>query len=54
MMLRHMGLNEKADLIEKACFATIKEAQLLTGDLGGKGTCSAYTNEICNKVKANK
>lgn len=50
MMLRHMNLNEKADKIEQACFATIKEAKYLTGDLGGKAKCSEFTNSICDKI----
>lgn len=50
MMLRYMNLNEFGDRIEKAVFDTIKEGKHLTGDLGGKGTCSDYTNEICSKV----
>lgn len=49
-MLRHMGLTEHADKIQNACFAVIKEAKYLTGDLGGKAKCSEYTNEICNKL----
>jgi len=51
MMLKHMGLTEQADKIEKACFEVIKEAKYLTGDLGGKAKCSEYTNEICNRIK---
>uniref|UniRef100_U5EUV7 Isocitrate dehydrogenase [NAD] subunit, mitochondrial n=1 Tax=Corethrella appendiculata TaxID=1370023 RepID=U5EUV7_9DIPT len=50
MMLRHMELNEHANKIQNACFQTIKEAKYLTGDLGGKGKCSEYTNEICEKI----
>lgn len=52
MMLRYMNLNEYADRIETATFNTIKEGKHLTADLGGKGTCSDYTNEICSKVAA--
>ena len=25
--------------------------QVLTGDLGGKGKCSEFTNEICSQVQ---
>lgn len=49
-MLRHMELNSHADKIEKACFAVIKEAKYLTGDLGGRAKCSEFTNEICAKL----
>ncbi|CAF0997738.1 unnamed protein product [Adineta steineri] len=51
MMLRHLNLTDKADRIEKACFATIKDGKVLTGDLGGKSKCSEYTAEICRRVK---
>ncbi|XP_045467952.1 probable isocitrate dehydrogenase [NAD] subunit alpha, mitochondrial isoform X2 [Harmonia axyridis] len=52
MMLRHMKLNMHADLIERACFDTIKDGKFLTTDLGGKAKCSEFTNEICNKISA--
>lgn len=52
MMLRYMGLAKYGDVIEKACLETIKEGKYLTADLGGKATCSDFTNEICSKVTA--
>lgn len=51
MMLRHMELISHADIIEKACFATIKEGKFLTGDLGGKAKCSEFTNEIIKRIE---
>jgi len=50
MMLRYMELNTHADKIEAACFATIKDAKYLTGDLGGKAKCSEFTNAICERL----
>lgn len=50
MMLRHMGLNKQADVIQTACFDTIKDEKFRTGDLGGKAKCSEFTNEICRKI----
>lgn len=50
MMLRHMEMNDKAEKIQQACFATIKESKYLTGDLGGKAKCSEFTNAICEKL----
>jgi isocitrate dehydrogenase (NAD+) len=50
MMLRYMELNTQADKIQAACFDTIREAKFLTGDLGGKGKCSEFTNAICEKL----
>ncbi|XP_055349135.1 probable isocitrate dehydrogenase [NAD] subunit alpha, mitochondrial [Paramacrobiotus metropolitanus] len=51
MMLRHMKLNNYADRIEQACYATIREGKMLTGDLGGKAKCSDFTQDICEKVQ---
>ncbi len=46
MMLRHMGLNEHAQKIENAIFATLKEGKTLTGDLGGRSKTHEYANAI--------
>ncbi|KAK2713414.1 probable isocitrate dehydrogenase [NAD] subunit alpha, mitochondrial [Artemia franciscana] len=50
MMLRYMELGQFANKIEKACFDTIKDGRVLTGDLGGKAKCSEYTDEICRRI----
>ena len=66
MMLRHMKLDAYADKIEKAVLSVIAEGkvcmlsrdcdtetdrpQYTTGDLGGKATCSAFTNAVCERV----
>ena len=50
MMLRHMGMPDKAEKIQQAAFATIAERKYLTGDLGGKAKCSEFTNAICEKL----
>ncbi|KAL2023374.1 hypothetical protein VTK56DRAFT_2731 [Thermocarpiscus australiensis] len=50
MMLRHMGLNEYADRIEKAAFDTLAEGKALTGDLGGKATTKQFTEAIIEKL----
>jgi len=52
MMLRHMDLHSQADKIESSCFAVIREGLALTGDLGGKATCSQFTEEIIKKVQS--
>lgn len=51
MMLRHLNLYDHARRIEQACFDTIKEGKVITGDLGGKGKCSEFTDDICARVK---
>merc|ERR1712002_886257 len=52
MMLRFMNLYKHAEVIEKACFETIKEGNYRTGDLGGSAKCSEFTNEIISKIVA--
>lgn len=54
MMLRHMKLAKFGDVIEAACFDTIREGKYLTADLGGNASCSDFTSEICSKVVAAK
>ncbi|CAB1338836.1 unnamed protein product [Coregonus sp. 'balchen'] len=51
MMLRHMGMHDYGKKIETACFDTIRDKQVLTGDLGGKSKCSEFTEEICRRVR---
>ncbi|XP_068693965.1 isocitrate dehydrogenase [NAD] subunit alpha, mitochondrial-like [Montipora capricornis] len=51
MMLRHMKLQKHADLVERAVLETIKEGMVLTGDLGGRSSCSDFTREICRKLE---
>ncbi|KAK4103571.1 hypothetical protein N658DRAFT_421166 [Parathielavia hyrcaniae] len=50
MMLRHMGLSEYADRIEKAAFATLAEGRALTGDLGGKAKTNEFAAAIIEKL----
>merc|ERR1712200_247944 len=52
MMLRYMDLHEHAAKIQAACFETIKEGKVITGDLGGSGSCSGFTDEIIRKIEA--
>merc|ERR1712154_558251 len=51
MMLRHLKLHDYGYRIEKACFDTIANGVNTTADLHGKGTCSGFTNEICERVQ---
>ncbi|CAD5207787.1 unnamed protein product [Bursaphelenchus okinawaensis] len=51
MMLRYMNLDTYANKIEKACFDAIAHGDQKTGDLGGKGTCSSFTEDICARIR---
>lgn len=50
MMLRHMGLSQYADRIEKATLETIAEGKHITGDLGGKASTQQYTEAILKRL----
>lgn len=50
MMLRHMGLTDKAAQVEKAIFDTMAEGKALTGDLGGKAKTSEYASAIISRL----
>ncbi|KAL7072158.1 hypothetical protein ACQ4LE_008739 [Meloidogyne hapla] len=50
MMLRYMGLEPYANKIEKACYDAIAHGNHKTGDLGGKGTCTSFTADICARI----
>lgn len=46
MMLRHMGLTQHADQIEKAVFKVLAEGKAITGDLGGKAKTAEYAEAV--------
>ncbi|KAJ2977773.1 hypothetical protein NQ176_g4184 [Zarea fungicola] len=50
MMLRHMGLTDKALQVEKAIFDTMAEGKYLTGDLGGKAKTNEYASAIISRL----
>lgn len=50
MLRQSFGLDGIADQIEKACFDTM-EAGILTGDLGGTASTSAFTQEVIKRIK---
>lgn len=50
MMLRHMGLTEYAERIEKATFDTLAAGKALTGDLGGTAKTHEYAAAIIEKL----
>ena len=47
MMLNYtFGLSKEAAAVEKATFAVLNAGNILTGDLGGKSTCSEVTDAV--------
>jgi isocitrate dehydrogenase (NAD+) len=50
MMLRHLGYNEQAEMIQKATLDTIAEGKYRTGDLGGSATTTDFTKAIIDKL----
>jgi len=46
MMLRHMGMQDKATLIENSVHTVLRAGQIRTGDIGGNSTTTQYTDAI--------
>lgn len=51
LMLRHIGEEEKADMIYNAVQKVLKEGKVVTYDLGGTAKTSEYTDEIIRNLK---
>lgn len=49
-MLKHMKMDVKGDVIEKAVLKTISEGKILTGDLRGSAKCSEFTAEVIKNL----
>jgi isocitrate dehydrogenase (NAD+) len=50
MMLRHIGMNDKAEMIQKAVLQTIAEGKYRTRDLGGTATTKQFADAIIGKL----
>jgi isocitrate dehydrogenase (NAD+) len=50
MMLRHMGLVNASEAVEKAVLKTIADGEYLTGDLGGRATNTQFTDAIIKNL----
>lgn len=50
MMLKHIGMTESAVKIEKSLEKVWKDKSKLTGDLGGKATCSQFTQAVIDNL----
>jgi len=51
MMLRHLGMIELADNIQKAALDVIAEGKYRTGDLGGTAGTSDFTKAVIDKLE---
>ncbi len=51
MMLDHLGQNECSQRIERALMATLADKNDRTGDIGGKGTTSSFTDAVINRLQ---
>ena len=51
MMLHHLEMPDKANLIHKATLETIADGKILTGDLDGSGRCSEFTDAIIRRIE---
>lgn len=49
-MLRHLELNDKADIVQNAVLKTIAEGHYRTIDLGGKASTTDFTKAICDNL----
>lgn len=50
MMLRHLKLTDKADLIQNAILKTIADGKYRTGDLGGTATTTDFTKAVIDNL----
>lgn len=50
MMLRHLRMVDKADMIQGAVLETIAEGRYLTPDLGGSSKTTEFTKAIIDKL----
>lgn len=50
-MLNHLGKRDVANNINTATHKVLTEGKYLTGDLGGKATCTDFTNAIIDKLE---
>merc|ERR1739838_1001626 len=51
MMLHHLDMSDKAQLIHKSALETIAEGKFRTGDLGGSAKCSEFTDAIIRRIE---
>ena len=49
-MLKHIGMSDKAEIIQKALYKTL-EAGIKTADIGGSAKCSEFTKAIIENIR---
>lgn len=54
MMLRYIGENTAASLIEESLKEVFREGKVLTEDLGGSSKTDEFADELCRIIKINK
>ncbi len=52
MLLRHLGLDEQANLIASSIYDVIAEGKHKTGDVGGTTTTTEFTKAVLDKAMA--
>lgn len=50
MMLDHIDESELAERIRKAVYATLADKSVCTADIGGRGSTSAFTEAVCDRL----
>lgn len=51
MMLRHLGLNDYADLISNATYGVLKDNKVRTADIGGTNSTTEFTRAVLDKLE---
>lgn len=54
MMLRHVGFEKEARLVENSTRAVLEEGKCITRDVGGTATTEEFTNAIIEKILSEK
>jgi isocitrate/isopropylmalate dehydrogenase len=54
MMLRHLGLSDAADAVEKAIERTLADSKVRTPDIGGNSSTNDIGESIALKVSRGK
>jgi isocitrate dehydrogenase (NAD+) len=50
MMLRHMGMQEQAERVQRALERTVREGDSLTPDLGGSGSTDSFADAVIRRL----